>query len=171
MKYLILTDSHLGHNMLSEKGYRKKSFSEDILNNIKKIQGKEKIIFIHLGDMWIGNDKYWAEQLKLATLGFYRKIIVKGNHDNKSNKWYYEHTGFDFICDKFELRFRKKNLLFSHIPVLKSETKDIYKNIHGHLHGASFGSHRAIDGYDSEFNYDCAPDNTNMQPVYLHNII
>ena len=171
MKYLITTDTHFGHEMLIEKGHRESNFSETILNNIKQVQGKENIIFIHLGDMFIGNDKYWAEELRIALSGFKRKILVKGNHDNKSNNWYYNTGGWDFICDKFELKFNKKNLLFSHIPVLKEETKNIYKNIHGHLHGSSFGSHRAIKGYDPDFNYDCAVDSHNMNPIYLNNII
>ena len=33
-----------------------------------------------------------------------RKVLVMGNHDKKSARWYSEH-GFDFVCNMFVLKY------------------------------------------------------------------
>lgn len=172
MKYYITSDTHFNHEMLTEHNHRELGYEQVILDNLQKTTGD---VLIHLGDFSIGGDEYYHEQFMAATKNFKRKILVRGNHDNKSYSWYYSH-GWDFVCETMRLRYKGKELLFSHMPILAEviETPPylkVDKNIHGHLHGRGSYSHRAIEGYDAGFHYDVAPDIHQFKPVDLDKII
>ena len=172
MKYYLITDTHFGHEMLVRNKHREIGYEDKILNNLRKKSGD---VLIHLGDICIGKDEEWHLRLMDATSGFKRKILVRGNHDNKSYSWYYDH-GWDFVCETMRMRFRGKEIVFSHMPIIAEniETQPylkVDKNIHGHSHGAGSYSHRAIDGYEAGFNFDCAVDTNNFDVISLESII
>ena len=127
-RIFIITDTHFGHaNMIPYCG-RPENFSELILSNLSK-DIKSGDVLIHLGDICIKNDEYWHEQFNLNTKGI-KKILVKGNHDNKSDSWYLEH-GWDFVCQTLSTKVFGLKVIFSHMPVPLSDN-DL--NIHGHFH-------------------------------------
>jgi len=177
MKYWITTDTHFGHKMLLDNGHREEGFEKRILRALEDVQNFSKPpsdILIHLGDFCIGEDEKWQEEFRKHTMHFKKKILIRGNHDNKSYNWYYNH-GWDFVCETMRLRAFGKELLFSHMPVLAEDSEfttyhKVDMNIHGHLHGKGKYSHRAVEGYNAGFHYDCAPDNHDMKPVSLENI-
>ena len=76
MKIIATTDTHLGHKMLVENGYRDVGFESKIFSNIRMLSGD---MFIHLGDICIGNDEKWNNKLIDSLLRFERKILVRGN--------------------------------------------------------------------------------------------
>jgi calcineurin-like phosphoesterase family protein len=172
MKYYLITDTHFGHDMLIKNNHRESGYESVILKNLSKKSGD---VLIHLGDICIGKDEEWHKQFMEATKGFKRKILIRGNHDNKSYSWYYNH-GWDFVCESMRLRVFGKEIVFSHMPILaenieNSPYKKVDKNIHGHLHGAGKYSHRAIDGYEAGFHFDCAVDTNNYNVIDLEKII
>lgn len=169
MKYWLITDTHLGHKKLIDLG-RDSDFEEKIINSLKIIRPEDTLI--HLGDICIGNDKEFNQVFTSLPC---KKILVRGNHDNKSYSWYYD-RGWDFVCEYMRMRFKGKEILLSHMPLLAedSETtlyKNVDKNIHGHLHGKGRYSHRAVEGYADGFNYDIAPENHDYKLVELDKII
>jgi calcineurin-like phosphoesterase family protein len=129
MNIFITTDTHFGHDKMIEFCGRPRNFEEIIKKKILKVVLAGDL-FIHLGDICIGNDeihnKWFTENIKC------KKILVKGNHDKKSNSWYLS-RGWDFVCESFSDKFFGKRVLFSHAPQ-KSNNFDI--NIHGHFHNA-----------------------------------
>lgn len=135
MKYYITTDTHFGHAMLVNHGYREEGFETKILSQLSKVDGD---VLLHLGDFCIGNDELWHTKfMETVSPHFKKKILVRGNHDNKSYSWYYAH-GWDFVCETMRLRFQGKELLFSHMPVLAEDSKyttylKVDMNFHGHL--------------------------------------
>lgn len=173
MKYYVLSDTHFNHDMLVTNKYREADFEVKILDNLKKASGD---VLLHLGDFAIGNDEYWHSKfMEIASKNFQKKILVRGNHDNKSYSWYYSH-GWDFVCETMRLRVFGKEILFSHMPIIAEnvETPPYLKvdmNLHGHLHGRGHYSHRAIEGYDAGFHYDCGVDGHDFKPVRLEDII
>lgn len=172
MKYHLITDTHFGHEMLWKNKHREIGYESIILDNLSKAKGD---ILIHLGDICIGDDTFYHEQFMNSVNGFKKKILVRGNHDNKSYSWYYDH-GWDFVCETMRLRAFGKELLLSHMPILAENIENppyhkIDMNIHGHLHGAGKYSHRAIEGYEAGFHYDCAVDTHEFKPVSLEKII
>ena len=86
-------------------------------------------ILLHLWDICIWRDTYWHNEIiqKLE----YKKILVKWNHDRKSNTWYHNHW-CDFVCDTFSLNTNNKHIIFSHKPVDLRTPETI--NIHWHMH-------------------------------------
>lgn len=173
MKYYVTTDTHFGHEMLTNHEHRQLGYEAQILKNLKTVRGD---VLIHLGDFCIGNDAAWHRQfMDIVKDNFTKIILVRGNHDNKSYSWYYD-AGWDFVCETMRLRVFGKEVLFSHMPVLAEDSKyTLYHkvdiNIHGHLHGNGEYSHRAIPGYSAGFHYDCAVDTHDMKPVLLEKII
>lgn len=60
-----------------------------------------------------------------------KKILVRGNHDSKTDIWYYEH-GWDTVCQLLMIERFKKRIMLTHKPIADSPLFDI--NIHGHFH-------------------------------------
>lgn len=104
--------------------------SKDILHKYSKMI-KDDDIFIYLGDLsYIGkkNTRKINECLEHIRQLPGKKIMIKGNHDESSDK-NYRKLGFKLVTNTL----RVDNVIFTHIP------HDIYGNeinIHGHLHGA-----------------------------------
>lgn len=155
MKIFATSDTHFGHEKLITLSDRPDDFGSRIMKSLKQNSGD---LLIHCGDICIGHDDMWVMSYMSAADKFKRKILVRGNHDNKSDKWYLE-RGFDFVCESFTAKFFGKQMLFSHIPILRNDVfwtphfpPEI--NIHGHMHG---GGHRgSIPG--SDYLYDLAPE-------------
>jgi len=171
MKYILTTDTHFDHEMLKTK--RGKDFSEKIMKNFHNISGD---VLIHLGDIAFKNEREWNNRfVKEMKKKFKKVILVRGNHDSKSYNWYYN-RGWDNVCETMRIRHNKKEILFSHMPILAENSigtpyHKVHMNIHGHLHGSGHYSHRAIEGYDAGYHYDIAPENHNLKPVDLDTII
>lgn len=126
MHIFIIADTHFNHQMLIDKGHRIANYEQIIWENLVKLPND--CLLVHLGDICIGDDLNVHNKLKLLS---YKKILVKGNHDqSKSNHWYLSH-GWDFVCEQFQDTYFGKKILFSHIP--KKDTGFDY-NIHGHFH-------------------------------------
>lgn len=174
MNIYVTTDTHFCHEKIKTMGQgRPDDYEERILKALRKIP--KDSIFIHLGDVSMGFELESHKDILEATKQCKKRILVRGNHDNKSYNWYYN-VGWDFVCETFRMRYLGKELLFSHYPVLKVDSKytihlDVDKNIHGHLHGRGNDSHRAVGGYDKNFNYDAAVDTHDYKPIALKQII
>ena len=128
MKKFIISDTHWNHRFMTQplgkKGIKIRShgYEEFIKGEWGKVVNNGDVV-IHLGDVIFQRPSELTEILK-GLKG--TKILVRGNHDNKKDTWFYNH-GFDFVCDQFTLG----NIVFSHIPVRIPE--DMI-NIHGHFH-------------------------------------
>ena len=170
MKIYVMTDSHLGHEKLLSYGDRQKGYELEIIKSIQQLPNNLDLC-IHLGDVCIGNDEQHHNDLLFVLRSkFRRNVLVRGNHDGKSDNWYYE-RGWDFVCDEFTAKFFGKRLLFRHIPIPADIKGGLDFNIHGHLHGAGENSHRAIADYDSSFHIDVAPELRGYPPVNLEKLI
>lgn len=161
MKIFAISDTHFGHKKLVEYG-RPELFSNLLLANLRQQKGD---ILIHCGDFCIGMDEEWHYYFMAATAGFKTKILVRGNHDNKSDQWYYDH-GWDFVCEKFVHTYFGKKYLFTHIPAPIDINID--KNIHGHMHG---NDHRDVGfGMGKTIHFDLAPEIRDYKAVDLETI-
>jgi len=137
MKIFITTDTHFGHYNMIDYCDRPENFAKKIysglINNCKMGD-----VLIHLGDVCIGKDEYWHnEYIKPLPC---KKWLVRGNHDNKSDKWYLDH-GWDWVGMKFQMYYKGKSILFTHIPEVDRKLDErlfgagsFDINIHGHFH-------------------------------------
>lgn len=132
MKYWLLSDPHFHHPAMLALKARPVDYADRIFKSMKQIPATDTLIC--LGDLAIWKDLE-VHQKYIMPLKC-RKILVKGNHDKKSNEWYLSH-GWDFVCRDFHDKLFWHYLVFSHIPV---ELPATHLNIHGHLHARA---HRA----------------------------
>lgn len=93
-------------------------------------------IVIHCGDFALCTKGRFIEimsQLKG------RKILVQGNHDNRSWKFYLD-NGFNLVCKYFSM----KGILFTHRPFDYFDLTEEKLNVHGHIH-----NNELKHGYDT----------------------
>lgn len=128
MSTYIISDTHFEHMNMIELCSRPENFSNIIFNNlIGHIKSND--ILIHLWDISIGKDIY-VHETYIKPIPW-TKILVRGNHDKKSNSWYLSH-GRDFVCTSIDDYLYWLNIRFSHKPSA-NQTSDVL-NIHGHRH-------------------------------------
>ena len=161
----LISDTHFGHEAMLEYCGRPKGFEELLIKSISKLDETDTLI--HLGDICIGNDEHWHNEFMTAAKC--NMVLVRGNHDKKSNKWYYEH-GWHFVCRQFKDKFFGKKVLFSHMPQVWDG--DYEMNIHGHFHNSDHRRHEpelfAIrNGYQKLI----AVEYTDYKPVPLRGVV
>jgi len=111
MKYWLISDTYFNHTKLEEWGGRSGDWQDRMKKGMMQIPSEDTLI--HLGDVCIGNDAEvhtFFQSLKC------KKILIRGNHDNKSVAWYLEH-GWDFVNDGFWIEFMGRMILLSHRPM------------------------------------------------------
>lgn len=86
------------------------------------------------------------------------KILLKGNHDNHSNKWYRE-VGFDEVFDRPVLY--QGFVILSHEPVFIRPGSG-FTNVHGHTH-----QHSAFLNHY----FNASVEHTGYSPVNLNDLI
>jgi len=162
MKIYITTDTHLGHAKLID--YWR---PEDFENKIKKwlLEIKEIDLLIHLWDVCIWNDienNNWFKNIKC------KRVLVKWNHDNKSNTFYMQNW-WDLVCERFDLKIFWKLICFTHIPVAWDWYFDI--NIHWHFHDTDWRRYWDFSKILSWYNKLISMEYTNYKPFNLKTLL
>jgi calcineurin-like phosphoesterase family protein len=165
-KYWIISDTHFGHDNITEFCGRPDDFEDRILMGLVNNVGPNDIL-IHLGDICFGrNANEWHE--KLMSIKCYKKWLAIGNHDPKSNIWYLEH-GWDYVSYRLSMSMYGKKILFSHKP-MADDGYDI--NIHGHFHNIDHRRHEPeLVAIKNDKQFLISMEETNYQPVHLRNIV
>ncbi len=156
----IIGDTHFGHDKMIDYCGRPEGHSELILDNLKKIESGDSLI--HLGDFCIGRDDFWHREF-MDRLFNVKKVLVRGNHDKKSNNWYLR-AGWSWVCEEFTGDYSGKRITFSHMPVPK--VKNI--NIHGHFHNSPL---LRFEGMNKEFGRLFCLENNKYEPVLLDSFL
>ena len=165
MKIYVTSDTHFGHAKLVEYSGRPTNFTGLIFKNLGNENGD---LLIHCGDICIGDDDKWHAIFATATKGFKKKILVRGNHDSKSDSWYYDH-GWDFVCREFRNEYFGQRILFTHKPTPLDEHVDF--NIHGHMHGNKHRHDDETGKWYSINHIDLAPEIRDYKPVNLEKLL
>ena len=161
----LISDTHLGHKHMLEYCGRPKNFSELLIANLARLDATDTLI--HLGDVCMGEDEEWHKLMDKHIKC--TRILVRGNHDHKSSKWYYDH-GWDFVCKQFKDKFFGKEVLFSHKPQVWDGEYEM--NIHGHFHNSD---HRRQEpellAIKNGYQKLIACEYTDYKPVLLRSVI
>ena len=137
MRYMLTADTHLGHKKMHEEHWRPEGYEEKIHKGIME-EVKDDDVLIHLGDVSLGDDADMHE--KYVKLWPGSKIMIRGNHDKKSDAFYLTH-GWDGVFEALFLDKFGKKILLSHIPMADSPMFDV--NVHGHFHDHEHATIRA----------------------------
>ena len=126
MKLYVIGDTHFNHDNMVEYCNRPENFDERIGKALCRLAPDDTLY--HLGDICIGRDAEMHEKFIEPTKA--KKILVRGNHDKRSNNWYLRH-GWDFVCTTITDKFFNTEVLLSHRPMRDNGYE---LNIHAHLH-------------------------------------
>lgn len=163
-KTWIIADTHFNHHDLIPDCGRLSNFNTLIWKNLKKLESTD--ILVHLGDICLGKDQETHNELKTFS---FKKILVRGNHDGKSNNWYLN-NGWDFVCESFKDTYFGKEILFSHKPRKKEEDYDL--NLHGHFHNINEKYHEEeLVRIKNEFQVLFALEYNDYSPVLLEDFL
>lgn len=163
MNYYLISDTHFNHLKLEEWGGRSGDWQEKLWKSLESIPQEDTLI--HLGDVSIGDDKSVSERIGQLKC---KKILVRGNHDKKSFKWFTE-CGWDFICDGLELLFEGHYLHLTHRPA-RPQGNTTW-NIHGHTHGNMHRSEEYLDYYSKEYHIDISPELVGFNALRLDTLL
>lgn len=128
---LIISDTHFFHRNLVTYCGRPKDFELKIEKGLRMVNPEDTLI--HLGDIAMGNDLKAHERFIMPLAC--KKILIRGNHDKKSDNWYLNH-GWNFVVETFSGKYFNKKILFSHLPQKDDGSFDF--NIFGHFHNTNF---------------------------------
>lgn len=132
-KIWIISDTHFNHQAMIEYCNRPLNFEKRIYTQLCLLDKED--ILIHLGDICLGKDQDMHDKY-ISNIPC-KKILVRGNHDHKSNTWYLN-NGWTFICKTFRDKYFGKKILFSHKPMI-DDGYDL--NLHGHFHNSNHHMH------------------------------
>jgi len=158
MKEFVVSDLHLGHSNIIDYESRPfkdaEAMDEELIKRNNSVVAKDDMV-LNLGDFSFRN-KYDTSEIVSRLNG--KIVLVKGNHDCHSNKWYRE-VGIHEVVQWPIIRHGF--LIFSHEPVYLEKATP-YRNIHGHVHGIS---HQRAGYY-----FNASVENINYTPVMLEYI-
>lgn len=166
----VISDTHFGHSMLVDRGYREEDFEQDI---IKKWNHTVKPIdtVIHCGDWSMGRYRHYS--LNNSILMWRNQVngnvvLIRGNHDKNPCSWYMR-NGFVYCADYSEMVIEGKKVVFSHVPV---RVEDGALNIHGHLHNNNHRLNGDLSWYnhDSVSHFDACVDNIDFRPQQISTV-
>lgn len=129
-------------------------------------------ILIHMGDVCIGRDYDMHKELMEATKEAKSRILIKGNHDKKTDTWYLETGGWDLVVKQLWIQRFGYDIILTHEPYDYAQHSLVpwgnFKNLHGHTHG---NGHRSIDVahyYQNKHHVELALENNNYRPFLLN---
>lgn len=131
-KFYFISDTHFNHKNIIK--YCNRPFENiDEMNKVLIENWNNTVTdfdtIFHLGDVALTSESEMRELIpKLKG----KKILVKGNHDKKSNE-FFRNVGFGIIPEN-PLKLNKEKLILSHKPLKDTEIPDGYVNVHGHIH-------------------------------------
>ena len=139
--------------------------NDTLMNNWNSVVKKDDIVY-HLGDFALADD----EELK----ELYSKlngiiILIRGNHDGKSVK-YYEEIGFKVLTNA-PIKLDEYKLILSHTPVSDTKIPEGYINIHGHIHNKKLTDGYQTKLYSVDKHINVSVDAINFKPLSLEEII
>lgn len=138
MKSWFTSDQHFGHKNILELGRPEfkdlREMENTIIQNWNSVVSEGDHVYV-LGDFSFRN----KEETKIIMQRLNgKKFLIIGNHDNKSNSWYYD-VGFDAVFKRVMFKAEGKILVLSHKPIkpkkfVRRHERNKVICVHGHLH-------------------------------------
>ncbi len=129
MNIWIISDTHFSHANIIK--YCNRPFENtyvmdaEMIKRWNSVVAKEDIVW-HLGDFGMGNKEHITNIVSQLNG---RIFLIKGNHDNHPDKWYYE-CGFEKVYDRPVIV--DDFFILSHHP--RTVGAPIYGYLYGHVH-------------------------------------
>ncbi len=132
-KLFLIADMHFGHENIIK--YENRPFlnadamDKQIVKNWNRVVSKKDTVIVAGDVSFYGKEK--TEELIKQLNG--RKILVKGNHDQRNNHWWVD-VGFDEVSN-YPIIY-KEWFIIQHEPPTYLNDAMPYFFIYGHVHGS-----------------------------------
>ena len=163
----FISDTHFHHSNIIK--YCNRPFDNVDMMNYTLIGNWNSIVrdddtIYHLGDFCLSSDD---EIKNIFNMLNGKIILIRGNHDRKSVK-YYEKLGFN-VLTPVPIILEEFKLMLSHMPLSDDKILDGYINLHGHIHNkAIIGDY--LKTYDINKHINLSVDVTDYKPLSLDEI-
>jgi len=135
-KTFFISDLHLGHAAIIKHCSRPfssvKEMDEHIIERWNNTVSNGDKVYV-LGDIFFG---HWRDMVTIFSYLNGSKVLIKGNHDNEKLSHY--SMVFKDVRATHLLGTGQQNLashlLLSHVPIHPSSVRELWVNVHGHLH-------------------------------------
>ena len=132
-------------------------------SQIIKINLEEPIY--HLGDFCLSSDDDIKNIFNRLNGN---KILIRGNHDRKSVK-FYKDIGFEVLTHA-PIVLEEYKLILSHVPLPDVKIKNGYINLHGHIHNKNISEDYPKNIYSEIKHINLSIDVTDYKPLSLDKI-
>lgn len=164
----FISDTHFHHNNIVK--YCRRPFhdinemNETIISHWNSLITKQDTVY-HLGDFCLSSDEE-IQNIFNRLLG--NIILIRGNHDRKSVK-FYEKIGFKVLTHA-PILLDEYKLLLSHVPVPDSKIPEGYINLHGHIHNKKISDDYPNRIYSENKHINLCVDVIDYKPISLNEI-
>ncbi len=162
------SDTHFSHLNIIKYCNRPfqdvKEMNECLIKNWNKMIANDDIVY-HLGDFCLASNEEIKEIFNRLNGHI---ILIRGNHDRKSVK-YYESLGLQVLTNA-PIILPEYKLMLSHVPIPDEKIFTGYTNLHGHIHNKKLEDIYPHN-YSNKKHINLSTDNTNFKPVSLEEIL
>lgn len=164
----FISDTHFYHSNIIKYCHRPfkdvYQMNEELISNWNKVVKQSDTIY-HLGDFsFAGNEDIKDVFVKLNG----NKILLRGNHDRKSVK-FYEEIGFKVLTHG-PIILDEYKLILSHVPVPDKQIPESYLNLHGHIHNKKINDDYPPKFYSESKHFNVSSDVIDFKPISLAKI-
>lgn len=134
----VISDTHFNHKNIIQ--YENRPFADVEEMNKTMIARWNSVVkpedtVIHLGDVGLGSEASLKEIIPQLNG---TKILIKGNHDRKSNHFFLC-CGFSAVYHTMVINYQGKVIFFSHCPESRRGDGNKYDiHLFGHVHSKGF---------------------------------
>lgn len=152
----VVSDTHFGHANIVRYANRPADHEWRMIEAwAERVAPQDTIL--HLGDLCLCGRERMAE---IAELLPGRKLLVKGNHDQRSVSWYAE-MGFTVIAPP-TLSVCGWSVHLTHVPDADLVRHPRHLNVHGHIHTETHPDRRLVN---------VSVEQTDYAPVDLEQLV
>ena len=174
-KLFFIGDTHFLHDNIIKYCDRPDDHEELMIRNWNLIVSENDTV-IHVGDIAAGIKGREDHLIDIFKRLNGTKLLAKGNHDHKSNKWYMDNLGFEEVAPYYII----DDILICHYPIRTNEHSNpkeianieklqkvieengIDKIIHGHVHNKST---------DLPNHYNVSVEVINYSPIEINDLL
>ena len=174
-KLYVIGDTHWYHDNIVKYCDRPEHHNYLMVDNWVKTVREEDTV-IHMGDIAVWHGDVEDKLIKLFKKLPGKKILIRGNHDKKTDEWYKENLGFEKVLQYMVMG----DILFFHYPIqidkycnqktinkindIKKVIKkyNIKKIVHGHIHN----KHSKQPNH-----FNCSVEVINYTPIEINRLL
>ena len=174
-KLFLIGDTHFLHDNIIKYCDRPEDHEERMIRNWNLLVSEMDTV-IHLGDVAAGIKGREDKLIDIFDQLNGNKILIRGNHDHKSAKFYKEKLGFEDVCEYMIMG----DVLFYHYPLRINEyssekeiinitrTKKLAEEnnikhiVHGHVHQRTT---------DLKNHYNVSVEAINYSPIEINQLL